>query len=724
MSERFKWRRHALVALGSFLLFWIGDALVDAFFWGDPFPLGLFEAGRRELSIRGIYSTLLSMLMLALSLLFERRRWAEADLRASDEFSRIFFESATDAICVIESDGLAIKGVNGIFLGKYGLTEKQALGMSFPELIGSRHLPGEIVIRLVASVAAGGAANHEISYPGVDGETIYEEVSIHPIGLSRHGIERVLQVTRDVTVHRRSEALLKESEARYRAIFENTGTAMAIVRPDGVLHLVNREFEAVTGYDRRQLEGDMLLTEFVSAGDRGEMLQRMAMVDHCAASPQSFELQTVDRLGATKAMAGNLAAIAGTDRAVLSLVDISAQKRVEEELRENRATLAVAQRIARLGNWEWDLVTDTLIWSEEMYRIFAVEPGGFRPTHEWGLQAVHPEDRETVIRSVNDAIYNKKGYQLDYRIVLPGGVVRSISARGEVTYDAHGSPLRMVGTNQDVTWRNEAEQALRSSEEKFSKAFHASPDSIVISRADDGTYIDVNEAFLDHTGYTRDEVIGKNAAEMKIWADLEARMVMLRLLNRYGHVRNLDVRFRMKSGEIRELLWSADVIEYQGNACLIAISRDVTEQRHLEKELLESEAKLYMQHEELIKLFHQMEGIRREWEETIDCLSDMFIVADTSGKIRRFNRAVESFTGKTHREIVGREYLQFLEEHGLKGHLQAPGTELFHEPSGKWLVLKCYSFQSAELDDSTREVVIINDTSDLGLRSALPPAKL
>jgi PAS domain S-box-containing protein len=189
-------------------------------------------------------------------------------------------------------------------------------------------------------------------------------------------------------------------------------------------------------------------------------------------------------------------------------------------------------------------------------------------------------------------------------------------------------------------------------------------------------------------------------------------------------VRNLDVRFRVKSGEIRELLWSADVIEYRGEACLIAISRDVTDQRHLEKELLESDARLYMKHEELKNLFHQMEGIRREWEETMDCISDMFILSDQWGKIRRFNRAVETFTGMAHRDIVGRDCFPFLEEHGLKRHLDAPGVELLHEESGKRFVLKRYAFPTTEVDGSTREVVIINDTTRIGLRPVSSPIRL
>jgi hypothetical protein len=101
----------------------------------------------------------------------------------------------------------------------------------------------------------------------------------------------------------------------------------------------------------------------------------------------------------------------------------------------------------------------------------------------------------------------------------------------------------------------------------------------------------------------------------------------------------------------------------------------------------------------------------------MDCISDMFILADQWGRIRRFNRAVEDFSARAHRDIVGRECLSFLEDVGLKDHLDAPGVEIYHPHSGKWLVLKRYAFPTTEVDGSTREVVIINDTTGIGRRN-------
>ncbi|BCG45856.1 Putative PAS/PAC sensor protein [Citrifermentans bremense] len=711
MLKTLKWKRHALLAAVLSLLFWLGDTLVDSFVFGRrSFAEQFLDPEPFEISLRVFYATLAAVFFTFLFILWEKGRKVETALRHSDDLSKIFFGSSRDAICVIETDTLSVSDANSVFLQKYALKDAQSVG-SFPELLARNGLTEQVLGQVAA--CAGGAApvSFEISYRGGDGGTCYEEVSLHPVGEKQQDVETVLYVARDITVRRRSQKMLEASEARYRAIFENTGTAMAIIEPGGTLQTVNRGFEAVSGFSRSEIEGKRVWTEFLQSPEGAGLDQGTG------AERRTFEALLRDRDGMLRSMAGNWAPVEGTQQAVLSLLDISAHKEAEEELRKSRATLAVAQRIARLGNWDWDLCSNALSWSEEMYRIFGMDQTEFTPSYEWFLQTVHPQDLERVVRSINDAIYNSKPYQLDYRIMLPSGAVRTLSASAEVTYDAQGTPLRMVGTNQDITWRIEAEEALKSSEEKFSKAFHASPDSIVITRAVDGTYIDVNEAFQEITGYSRSEVIGKSSTEIGLWADPDARMVMLKLLNEHEHVRNLDVRFRVKSGEVREMLWSADVIEYDGEACLIAISRDVTDQRQMEKELLESDARLYMKHEELKNVFHQMEVIRREWEEIMDCISDMFILADQFGKIRRFNRAVETFTGKAHRDIVGRDCLAFLEEHGLGEHLESPGLELLHKESGKWLVVKRHAFPNAEVDGSSREVVIISDTTGIRRRN-------
>lgn len=120
-----------------------------------------------------------------------------------------------------------------------------------------------------------------------------------------------------------------------------------------------------------------------------------------------------------------------------------------------------AQRIAHLGSWDWDIVKNTLWWSDEIYRIFGLEPQEFGATNEAFLNAVHPADREFVQKSVNEALYEGKPYSIDHRIVLPDGTERIVHEQAEVTFDESGKPVRMSGTVQDITEIKKSENEIR-----------------------------------------------------------------------------------------------------------------------------------------------------------------------------------------------------------------------------------------------------------------------
>ena len=140
---------------------------------------------------------------------------------------------------------------------------------------------------------------------------------------------------------------------------------------------------------------------------------------------------------------------------------------LEESLRANTRRLLEAQRIARLGNWEWKIKTNKIWWSDEVYRIFGIEPHEFGSTFESFLSFVHPDDRKRVEETVALSLKNATEYNIDFRVVTPDNKEKIIQAKGEVTYDTKNLPIKMSGTVYDITEQKQREQKIQENQKQL-----------------------------------------------------------------------------------------------------------------------------------------------------------------------------------------------------------------------------------------------------------------
>ncbi|MDO8378747.1 MAG: ATP-binding protein [Phenylobacterium sp.] len=172
-----------------------------------------------------------------------------------------------------------------------------------------------------------------------------------------------------------------------------------------------------------------------------------------------------------------------------------------------------AQRLSDTGSWEWDILTDDIVWSAQIYRIFGLAPHAFAPTYPAFLERVHPDDRALVEQRVGDAIEGRQAYDLDHRIVLPDGNVRIVHERGEVEYAPDGRPVRILGAVQDVTHIRTAEMASRRSQDLLASMLKISPEAIVVT--DSAAVILAFSAGAEAIfGYSAGEVLGRKVEHL------------------------------------------------------------------------------------------------------------------------------------------------------------------------------------------------------------------
>ncbi|WP_434221636.1 MASE1 domain-containing protein [Limnospira platensis CENA597] len=255
---------------------------------------------------------------------------------------------------------------------------------------------------------------------------------------------------------------------------------------------------------------------------------------------------------------------------------VEERQTVEASLRSGEASLATAQRIAKLGHWELDIRRLNCSWSDQLYRIFGVNPDQVTPSIDSFMQYIHPLDRLRVETAISQAISEQIPYSIDYRIARPDGQERFVVEQAIVT------TTHITSTVQDITERKRAEIALRASEERFSRVFKASPIGIIITTAQEGRFVDVNDSFLRQLGWSREQVIDRTFEDLQMWDPDQINPILKRLTNG-DRLSNLTVEVRHKSGAIRDWLIAIEPIQLENTPCLLTLASDITEHKQAEE---------------------------------------------------------------------------------------------------------------------------------------------
>jgi PAS domain S-box-containing protein len=261
------------------------------------------------------------------------------------------------------------------------------------------------------------------------------------------------------------EARLKESEARFRAIVETSPVPLCITSmPEGKILYMNQPLRELFSLDAEQATGNII--DFYGApNERDPVVCKLRSEGNLHNTELRFR-----RPDGTSFWAVANARVATYDdipAIYVGLYDITARKAADEKLRASEASLANAQRLARLGDWAWDSARGLTHWSSEIYRILGVACSQVKPRYSAYLAAVHPDDHAAVRRAVRVLVCRRQPFGIDHRIVGPDGATRIVRLQAEHVEGREGGPWGIVGTVQDITERKRTEEELLASRERL-----------------------------------------------------------------------------------------------------------------------------------------------------------------------------------------------------------------------------------------------------------------
>ncbi len=304
--------------------------------------------------------------------------------------------------------------------------------------------------------------------------------------------------------------------------------------------------------------------------------------------------------------------------------DVSERKHLEENIQYHASLV--------------DNISDAIVSSDNDYRIIswnkaAEKMYGWREDEVIGknvLELLKPVYLNVTMKNIQ-ATMDKIGYWNGESIqTCKDGTKLNVLDSISMRKDEQRNNIGAVTIFKDITERKNIEKALKESEERFSKAFYASPEAISISRISDGIFLEVNDSYLQDTGYTREEIIGKTAETLNMFQSKEQSERVNRIIQSHEKMKNEEFQFRNKFGEIRTKLISSEYISLGGESCLLVVSTDITENKKIAEALAD-------------------EATRRRI--LVEQSRDGIVILDQNGKVYEANQSFADMLGYSIEEV-------------------------------------------------------------------------
>src|SRR5262245_24553067 len=270
----------------------------------------------------------------------------------------------------------------------------------------------------------------------------------------------------------------------------------------------------------------------------------------------------------------------------------AAVPRRSPRVRDSLEQFRLAQQALGIVTWSWEVATGQVRWHGDASRMLGLPPKSFSGKFPDYAKLLHPDDVAASRQTFIDCLKGKTDeYRAAERVRWPDGSLHWLETYGRAERGPDGRALRMAGAIKEITERKRQESARLKAETLLARVFDASPDYIVIVRAEDGCFLAVNAAFERVTGYRAAEIVGRTVGELNIWGIPGERERFLADLKRDGKLQNRRVLLRAHNDQLLSGRMSASIIEHEGERLIVSLMHDVTESKRLERRADQSERK-------------------------------------------------------------------------------------------------------------------------------------
>jgi len=403
------------------------------------------------------------------------------------------------------------------------------------------------------------------------------------------------QLNQEIIERKQTEASLRESEERFRRTFENANTGVCLVSIDGHFQQVNNRLCEILGHSKEELEG-MSVNDFTYPEDREispDFFQRSLSgeVDDIV-----YEKRLIN--AERQLVWGQISSSIVRDSGGKPLYFISHVQDITQEKITRQALKESEQKFSKLFQASPAYISLAVLAEGRFLAVNSAfekitgykqsEVTG-RTVYELGLWA-EPHGRDEFVRLIKE-----KGQLRSQRITLvrkDGRLIEGLWSIERIEIEGEDC---IISVFDDLTELLKTQEELKQSEEKFSKLFHAIPVYTCVTGIEDGRFLEVNDAFTKVTGYGREEVIGRSTIEVGLWANPKDRIKLVKIGTEQGRFRDQEVNFLKKNGDPLVMLWSAEKIVLDNQACFISALVDVTELKKAQDELLKAHDDLELQ---------------------------------------------------------------------------------------------------------------------------------